>query len=180
MANKTKKYLVTTSHQKVLSFLLNHPSRSYEEKKIVKATKISKTAVNEALRGLAKDGLILREKKGRMSLHSVDLDNPVIQRLKSTENVSLLMPLIGQLKKNSQKVILFGSCAEGTNIEASDIDLFILTNYPDDAERIVQSSFLAGKIQPFIKTPSEFINIDKKNPVFYQEISRGIVLWEKK
>ena len=178
--NTIKKYLTVTSHQKVLSFLLNHPSRSYMEKEIVKATKVSKSAANEALKELAKDKFVLQEKKGRMSFYSVDLNDPVIRRLKSTENVSLLKPLIEQLKKNSQKIILFGSFAEGTNVEESDIDLFILSNRPDSVQKVIQKSPLAEKIQPVIKKPSEFIGFDKKKPLFYQEIERGIILWETK
>ena len=178
--NTIKKYLTATSHQKVLSFLLNHPPRSYMEKEIVKATKVSKSAANEALKELAKDKFVLQEKKGRMSFYSIDLNDPVIRRLKSTENVSLLKPLVEQLKKNSQKIILFGSFAEGTNIEESDIDLFILSNQPDNVQKIIQKSPLAEKIQPVIKKPSEFIGLDKKKPLFYQEIERGIILWEAK
>jgi len=178
--NQIKKYLTVTSHQKILSFLLNHPSRSYMEKEIVKATKVSKSAVNEALKELAKDKLVLQEKKGRMSFYSVDLNDPVIRRLKCTENVSLLKPLVEQLKKISQKIILFGSFAEGTNIEESDIDLFVLSNQPDIVQRIIQKSSLAEKIQPVIKKPAEFIGFDKKKPLFYQEIERGIILWEGK
>ena len=178
--NQIKKYLTVTSHQKVLSFLLNHPSRSYMEKEIVKATKVSKSAVNEALKELAKDKLVLQEKKGRMSFYSVDLNDPVIRRLKCTENVSLLKPLVEQLKKISQKIIFFGSFAEGTNIEESDIDLFVLSNQPDIVQRIIQKSSLAEKIQPVIKKPAEFIGFDKKKPLFYQEIERGIILWEGK
>lgn len=177
---KIKKYLAVTSHQRVLNFLLNHPSRSYVEKEIVKGTGVSKTAVNESLKELAKDELVLREKKGRMSFYSVDLSDPAIRRLKSTENIFLLKSLVEQLKKVSQKIILFGSFAEGTNIEGSDIDLFILSDQSEKVQRAIQRSSLAEKIQPVIKKPSEFINLDKKKPLFYQEIERGIVLWEKK
>jgi len=178
--NQIKKYLTVTSHQKVLSFLLNHPSRSYMEKEIAKAAKVSKSAVNEALKELAKDKLILQEKRGRMSFYSVDLNDPLIRRLKSTENVSLLMPLVEQLKKISQKIILFGSFAEGTDIEDSDIDLFVLSNQPESAQRIIQKSSLSEKIQPVIKKQVEFIVLDKKKPLFYQEIEKGIILWEAK
>lgn len=176
--NQIKKYLTVTSHQKVLSFLLNHPSRPYIEKEIAKATKVSKTAVNEALKELAKDKLVLRERKGRMSFYSVDLGDPVIRRLKSIENVSLLKPLVEQLKKISQKIILFGSFAEGTDVEDSDIDLFVLSNQPEKVQRIIQEFSLVERIQPVIKKPSEFIGLDKKKPLFYQEIERGITLWE--
>lgn len=178
--NQIKKYLTVTSHQKVLSFLLNYPSRFYMEKEIARATKVSKSAVNEALKELAKDKLILQEKKGRMSFYSVDLNDPVIRRLKSTENVSLLRPLVEQLKKGSQKIILFGSFAEGTNVEDSDIDLFVLSDQPEDVQGIIQKSPLTEKIQLVIKKPSEFISLDKKKPLFYQEIERGIILWETK
>ena len=173
-----KKHLTATSNQKVLDFLMNHPSQSYMEKEVVRATKVSKTAVNEALKELAKDKIILQEKKGRMSFYSVDLNNFVIRCLKSSRNILLLTSLVEELSKVSQRIILYGSFADGTNIEESDIDLFVVSNQAKKIQKIIQKSSFAEKVQLVTRTPSEFIGMNKKEPPFYQEINKGAVLWE--
>jgi len=35
--------------------------------------------------------------------------------------------MVGQLRSQAKRVVLFGSCAEGTNVKGSDIDLLILS-----------------------------------------------------
>jgi len=178
--SQIKERLIATSHQKVLNFLLKHPSSFYMGKEVVSVTRVGKSAVNNALKELAKDGLVLQKKKGRMLFYSVNLDDSLIRSLKITENILLLKPIIKQIKKVSQKIILFGSFASGTNIEDSDIDLFILSGRPNNVRKIIRESFLAEKIQSIIKKPVDFIDFNKKNPLFYQEIGRGFILWEAK
>ena len=78
------------------------------------------------------------------------------------------------------KLGLIGSFARGEQTEDSDIDLFVLSNQPESAQRIIQKSSLSEKIQPVIKKQVEFIGLDKKKPLFYQEIEKGIILWEAK
>ena len=120
------------------------------------------------------------KKKGRMLFYAVDIENPLIRSLKITENISLLKLLIGQIKKISQKIILFGSFANGTNIEGSDIDLFVLSDQQKSVRKIIEESSLAEKIQLIIKKPIDFIGFNEKNPLFYQEIGKGFILWEAK
>lgn len=175
-----KNYFNNTSHQQILTFLADHPDRSFFDKEIAQATRLSAGATNKALRELAQEGYIDQEKKGRMRFYSVDLANPIIRQFKVLLNVTIIYPLVQKLKKVAKRVVLFGSAAEGTNIRESDIDLFALTNNPKQIAELVHKSPLAEKIQLVAKKPVDFASLKKRDPVFYEEIERGIVLWEAK
>ena len=149
------------------------------EKEIQKATGISKAGVNLALRKLAQKGLVERKKRGRMYFYSIQLNNPFIKQLKILQNIARLWPLVKKLKKVSQKIILFGSWSRGENLKESDIDLCILTNFPEEVQEITKKSSLKDKLQLVIRTPTNFAEMEKKDPVFFKEIDRGIVLFSK-
>jgi len=48
------------------------------------------------------------------------------------------------------------------------------------AKDIVYKSSLKKKLQHIITTPQDFVKLKKDNPVFYKEISSGIVVHEEK
>lgn len=169
-----------TNYNKILEYLVDHPSGEYTEKEIKEATGVSRAGANFALRELAEDGLVISQKKGRMSFYSVSLDSPLIRQVKILLNIIKIDPLISDLRNISDKIILFGSSATGTNIEESDIDLFVLTGNPKEALEKVSHFEFAEKIQLVVKKPIDYITLKKKEPVFYEEISHGLILWEKK
>ncbi|MBA3061873.1 MAG: hypothetical protein FP833_02755 [Atribacteria sp.] len=74
--------LISTNAQKVLNFLIQSPGKQFLANEIEKATRISRAGVNFSLRKLAKEKLVLREKKAKIYLYSVDYNNPVIKQLK--------------------------------------------------------------------------------------------------
>ncbi|MFH1452646.1 MAG: nucleotidyltransferase domain-containing protein [Armatimonadota bacterium] len=115
-----------------------------------------------------------------MSFYKAPTDSIIIKHLKILQTATFLQPLIDKLKEISIKIILYGSCATGKNHSQSDIDIFIITQYPDKAEKIIFKDSLREKIQYVIKTPNELIKTKKNNPVFYEELERGILLWEEK
>jgi len=169
-----------TNYNKILKYLADHPSGEYTEKEVREATGVSKSGVNLALRELSEDGLVVLQKRGKMSFYSVSLDNPLIRQIKVLINLMKIEPLISDLKGISDKIILFGSAGSGTNIEESDIDLFVLTNDPKEALAKVREFELAEKIQLVAKKPIDYITLKKKDPIFYEEVTHGLTLWEKK
>jgi len=172
--------IFSTTYQQVLKYLAAHPSGEFTEREIQEGVLISRAGANFALRALVRDGLIQAEKKGKTAFYSISLDNPVIRQIKVLINIIEIESIISELHDVSDKVVLFGSAATGTNIEESDIDLFVLANQLNNVMDVVRKSRLAEKIQAVIKKPMDYITLQKKDPVFYDEISRGLVLWEKK
>ena len=84
------------------------------------------------------------------------------------------------LKSFSQKIVLFGSCARGDNVADSDIDMFILSSSPYIIEERIKKNNLVKKIQVIIRNPTQFIKMEKEEPIFWAEIDRGITLWESR
>lgn len=150
-----EKILFFTNCQKILSFLIRNPDKEYFDREVSKLTGASRAGTNFALRELAEKGLIL-------------------------QNIVFLHPLIEKLKKLSLRIVFYGSAAKGENTTESDIDVFILTRTPDEVEKIIFKDKLREKIQYVTHTPNDFIKSKKRNPTFYKEVEKGIVLWQKK
>jgi len=74
---------------------------------------------------------------------------------------------------------LFGSRADGTYSSNSDFDIFVVTMKTEDVHRIVRKHRLAEMIQLISKTPEQMLIFDKEEPVFRNQIKKGIVLWEQ-
>lgn len=172
--------IISTNAQKVLVFLIQNPGRQSLANEIQKATKLSRAGVNFSLRKLTREKLVLREKKAKIFLYSVDYTNPIVKQLKVLHNVMFLEPLINKLKAFSQKIVLFGSCARGDNTTDSDVDMFVLSNSPYVVEEKIKKYKFGRKFQAVIRNPTQSIKMEKEEPIFYAEIDRGITLWEPK
>lgn len=169
-----------TNYNKILAYLADHPSEECTEKEIKESTGVSRAGVNFALRELVENGLVISKKRGRMSFCSVSLENPLIRQVKVLINLIKIDPLTSDLKNISDKIILFGSSATGNNIEESDIDIFVLTDNPKEALNKAAAFELSEKIQLVVKKPIDYIALKKKDPVFYEELTHGLILWERK
>jgi predicted nucleotidyltransferase len=175
-----KEILFKTNSQKVIEYLIQKPGKEFLSKEIQVATKMSKAGANFALNDLAKANLVNRQQKGKTYLYTINDENPVVKQLKILRTIMNLMRLIKKLKQKSSKIILYGSSSRGEDTEDSDIDLFIVTNLIEDIEKIVQRNKHYKKVQPIIRKPLKYIEMEKTDPTFYQEIEKGIVLWEAK
>lgn len=133
------------------------------------------------LRSFANLSLLLREKQGRMLFYKANMDNPVVRQLKILFTLFQLDDLIKQAKSSSQRIILFGSSAEGTDVKESDIDLLLLTN--DKPQLIDTVHKLNAKSQrriaPIILDPQGFSKLRREDTALFDRISRGMILWQK-
>jgi predicted nucleotidyltransferase len=176
--------VVSTVSQKVLSFLAKYSDSEFYERQIASRIDISFGAANRALNQLFKQGAVRRRQEGRMFFYSIDPASPALPNYKVLVNMMLIGPLVEILMTMSNRVVLFGSCAKGTDDSRSDLDLFIVTNEKRKvAEVIRKASFTRGfediRIQPVIKTPVELLQAGEAERVFLDEVEQGIVLWEK-
>ena len=77
-------------------------------------------------------------------------------------------------------IILFGSAGRGEDAPTSDIDLFVMTMDPASVKEALAAQKPARRIQPVVLTPSEYSQFKETERTFYEEVNRGIMLWEKK
>jgi predicted nucleotidyltransferase len=91
-----------------------------------------------------------------------------------------LNQLITDLKKITEKIILFGSCATGDDTSESDIDLFILTQDTKKVNDYLKKERLERTIQAVVVNAPGLVKLREKDKAFYQEINKGIVLRDGK
>lgn len=159
----------------ILKFLME-ADKEVHMREISRKTGLSLGFVSRILNELSKDGLICCNKKGRMKFYRIDSVNPVIRQLKILFTVSLLMPFVKKLRDSVRRVILFGSSARGEDTPDSDIDLLVITNETTRVRKILGEN---NRIVPLIMNTVEFSNLKKKDPSLFEQITIGIVLWEK-
>lgn len=165
---------------KILFLLSEHPSKSFYEKEMAVRCKISTGAVNTSMNMLKSSNLVTYERKGKSSLYKINLNNFVAREIKVLSMIFNIRDLIENLKTLSKKIILFGSCANGTDVEESDVDLFILSS--ENKEKILRlvskaESSIARKINPIVIDPKN-MNIFMQNHL-YKNIQKGKVLWDE-
>ncbi len=177
---KTIDIFGATNSLKVLSYLAEYPGKEFLTGDIQKAMAISRAGVYLVLGELARQHLVLKTKKGSQLFYSIIYDDSAIKQFKVLKNVLALRSLIAQLKPVSKKVVLYGSTSRGENDPTSDIDLFILSQEPETAKKVIGALKTKQKIQSVIKTPSEFAEFRDKENIYYAEVDRGITIWEKK
>jgi len=177
-------HLIKTINQKVLSLLVKFSDQEFYEREVSHKLGISAGSANRALNELYLDGAITRRKKGRMYFYSVDSSNALLIELKKLVNLMLIEPLLEELKKMSSRIILYGSCALGTDSSESDLDLFIVSTSKKGVSNAINGfTFPIGfeniHIQSVIKTPIELLKGGESARTFMEEVERGILLWEK-
>ncbi|MEW6033348.1 MAG: nucleotidyltransferase domain-containing protein [Chloroflexota bacterium] len=177
-------HITTTISQKVLSFLAKFSDKEFYERQVARRLGIAYGSANRSLNELYSTGAITRRREGKMYFYSVNASNAAIAEYKKLVNLILVEPLVEKLKGIADRIILYGSCAQGTDTSQSDLDLFIVADNREDVAGVVgEFSLPKGyedlHIQPVIKTPVELLQIGELERAFIEEVERGIVLWER-
>ncbi|MGB3976027.1 MAG: nucleotidyltransferase domain-containing protein [bacterium] len=139
---------------------------------------------NKALTSLYNQGLLNRKRIGLNLVYTLNRNNIIVRKLGIISILAELEPLKDQLEEFSGLIILFGSFARGENTADSDLDLLIIGNKKDNIQDRIDSFMLDKeddfpKIQAIIRTPVEWMALEDNDPVFFSEVSKGIVLWDQ-
>ena len=165
---------------KILAFLSKYPMSEFYEREIARKANVSVGAANQALKLLSENGLVIREKRGKMHFYKLNLKNPIVRQFKVLLNTIELNELINGIKGVSKKIVLFGSAATGEDTNESDIDLLIITNEKEKIRKKITQlgKTLDRKLSPIVVNYNEFLKLKKENKALVKNIERGIVLWE--
>lgn len=179
--NTDQKMLYHQTSLKILSFLSVRALEIFSAKEIQEQTKSSKGATNQALRLLLDFGILSREKKGNAFLYKLDPDNIILGQFKIFETMLEIRKLIKEIQPYCYQIILYGSCSNGSNTLESDIDLFIKSE--DEYKNKIQKLINKYKdndlqIQAVILDPLEIVSSKRDDKAFYEQVKKGIVLWE--
>ncbi|MEM3626676.1 MAG: nucleotidyltransferase domain-containing protein [Candidatus Bathyarchaeia archaeon] len=170
---------ITPTMLKILYVFHEDPMRELHEREVMREARVSKGSANNILRKLSELGVLNRERRGRMVFYRLNVKNAVARQFKVLFNVYSLNNLVEEIKHYCKRVILFGSCSEGTDVKESDVDLFVLTNEKDKVKLKINTYQKAEKrIAPIIVDSNEFAKLRKEDKPLYDRILKGIVLWE--
>ena len=177
-------HIITTNTQRVLSFLIKFSDQDFYEREVARSLAISAGSANRALNELFSSGVVTRRREGKMFFYSVNSNDAIVPQLKKVINMLLIEPLVEALKAISSRVVLYGSCTQGTDTSESDLDLFVVSNDKQNVSDTINSfKFPRGyegiHIQPVIKTSVELLESGESERTFLEEIENGIELWEK-
>lgn len=176
-----KEIFIKTVEQRVLSLFVANPDKAFYSREVSKKIKTSLGATSNALRLLEKNNILTSEKKGKTSLYTLKLPNEYLERFKILNTLLTIEPLIEKLKNTSRRIILYGSYATGTFASDSDLDIFIISEKREEALKAIDGfkASIASEIKPVIKKQIEWMQLEKNDPEFFNEINQGITLWEK-
>ena len=158
---------------KVLVFI-SCKSRELYEREIAKGAKVSPASANLILNRFSKSGLVKKTRRGRMSFYAPDAANPVLRQFKVFATIRALEPVIKQINRLSQRIVLFGSCASGTNTDKSDVDLYVLSREKNEVKTILRSY---PNIQAIVLDSVEYVALREKDKPFFDRINAGIELY---
>jgi len=171
---------ITPTFLEVLYLFHEDPMQELHEREVVRRTGVSKGSANNILRKLSEVRILERNRRGRMVFYRLSLRNAVTRQLKVLFNVYFLDELVESIKPDCKRLLLFGSCSEGTDIKDSDIDIFVLTNEKDKVKLKISThqKKMERRIAPIIVNSNEFVKLRKEDKPLYERILKGITLWE--
>lgn len=171
---------LTPKVMQVFEFFLEGGANEYYEREIIRKTGVSKGSAGKILKLLTSLGFLTREEKGRLAIYRLKQDEATVKQFKVLLNVFALKQLTDTLKDYSKRIVLFGSCAQGVDTKDSDIDLLIVTDKKEAARKAI-SDFNKNsqrRIAPITVNMNEYINLKRNDKPLYENIERGITLWE--
>ena len=177
-------HIIVTSNQKVLSLLVKFSDQEFYERQVARRLGVSYGSANRALNELYSTEAVTRRREGKMYFYSINSSIAAVIEFKKMINLMLVEPLVEELKKMSSRIVLYGSCALGTDTSESDLDLFLVSNNKEGVSNVISNfKFPRGyeniHIQSVIQTPVELLKKGELERTFMEEVERGIVLWER-
>jgi predicted nucleotidyltransferase len=167
--------LFPKAKERIIEFIVDNPSKKMKVRELAKLLKISPAYVSRTLKTLVRDDVIKDNK--------VNLSNPYVRVLKIFFNIKKLIDKNTIRKLKKLKVLgagIYGSWANGTNFEDSDLDIWIKTskrleeiNIATTADEIRKG--LGTNVQILVLTPERIERLKKEDPIFYYSLVFGSI-----
>jgi predicted nucleotidyltransferase len=175
------KLFSTKEREKVITYLLNNPSKPHRVRDVAKRLSISLGSISVFF-AILKKNKILRRSGNEFR---VDATSPLAKATKLMINIIGLD--IGPLKKipGLEGVGVYGSCANGTNREGSDMDLWAKVNKSVDFDVVAAASRqlkekMKRDVQLLILDPGKLAQLKEEDPIFFYSLIYGsVVLYGK-
>jgi len=109
----------------------SHPDESFYLRQVVRSTGLGMGVVNRELIALADAGILNRDSKGKEIHYTANKDCPIFEELvglvvKTFGVADVLREALAPLAKRIKVAFIYGSFADGTQNQASDIDVMVI------------------------------------------------------
>jgi predicted nucleotidyltransferase len=162
--------------KRIIKFLSDYPEREFYAQEISQKIGCSKASANNILKDLSNSKIVRKKVKGHMKFYQIDSENPEVKKNRIGFVLEEMGRILPELEKHSQKIVLFGSGSRGEQTAKSDIDVLILTQEKDSIGEILAKTKPSLPIRAIVKTPSEWSEMEVRDPEFYREVETGITL----
>lgn len=169
---------------KILSHFLANPNTSFHIKQLARILKVSPASVSSAVKSFEEDGLLSKEEKGLAHIYRLDSDNSVVAPLKKAYGIAFVLSSkpkerFLEVDTNIISLAFFGSYAEGSFDEKSDIDFLIVTGAGKEmlvkaAKRLEDE--LEKEVSLSVLKLSEWRAMAKKGDAFYKRVVENHIL----
>jgi len=168
---------------KVLGFFLKRPGTEVFVKELSRTLNISPSSSNSALKYFHKLGILDKSERGPAHFYALNNDFPLVQSLKRTFILFVLEEIhfsesCAESEPNLISLSIYGSFANGTFDEKSDLDLLMIGGDKTKLRRI--ADLLERKLDHEINIEcfsiADWQKMKNKNDVFYREIVRNHIL----
>ncbi len=175
---------------KILGLFLGNSNTQYHIKEISRKLDISPASASHAVKYFEDRGYLMKEEKGLAHLYRLNLSHPIMISMKKAYGMALVMsanPIEAFLTADANLVsfALYGSYADGSFDEHSEIDFLIVTPSAVDkfsnSRKLSESrKFLEEKLKRpvsvFVATMSIWSTMKSTNDAMYHEIMGNHIL----
>jgi len=167
----------------VLKIFFEEPTREYNVREMARILKIAPATASKELKKMAKAGFLKEREERILILYSANLEGELYKDTKIYYNIRKLKEsgLIDALNKFYLKptIFLFGSSSYGEDIEASDLDLLIISEKTKEFPKTKEfDKKLNRKVQIFaVKDIKDIKNKHLINNIINGVHIQGEIIW---
>ncbi len=163
--------LFTKTNLKILKLIDKEPLHIRE---LADRLKISPASVHKFAKILKKEDLAKEVKQKNMKIIRLNKENPLVKQLKSLINLDSIINTHGykELKKFGT-IGIYGSFANGTNDNESDLDIWVCTEKKEVELRPIARELekqMNTKVSLLILSKSKIESLRKNDPEFYTRL----------
>jgi len=175
--NMLSKIFSTKQREMILDHMLNNPSTGYRVRELSKNFAVSVGSVSQFLSILKENRILIRKR----DVFYVDTKNALTKALKIILNVGNIEFAVLKKVPGLLGVGLYGSWANGTNKEDSDIDIWLKIKERIGEEVVAGVSRqlnnkMNRKVQLLVLDPDKIELLKKEDPIFFYSLVFGSVV----
>lgn len=169
---------------KILAHFLRNPNTWFHVKELGRILRVSPGSVSTITRALEAEGVLITEEKGLARLSKLNPEHPAIPSLKKAYGIALVLEAnpadkFAAADENLVSAALFGSYADGSYDEKSDIDFLAIT--PSNRNKFITAlreieKALGKKVNISVFTLAQWRQTARKKDAFYKRVTENHVL----